>query len=221
MLGLLKPDAGAIFVNGEQVDDMTRRRADGGPRRSRHGVPGRRAVRLADRARERRLQAVRGDCTGRSTRRTRGSRKCSASSGSASSSTGCRRSCRAGSAAASPSRARWRPSRASCSTTSRRPGSIRSPSLTVDEEIIKLRDLEGVSSIARDAPAARRVLRRRAHRGAAEGARAWRSSGPPARKADEAEFIMLQGRPDRLRRQRLGAARSGRDRIRTSHAFLS
>ena len=47
--------------------------------------------------------------------------------GLASSSIGCRRSCRAGSAAASRSRARWRPSRASCSTTSRRPGSIRLP----------------------------------------------------------------------------------------------
>ena len=77
----------------------------------------------------------------------RGSRKCSASSGSPSSSTGCRRSSRAGSAGASRSRARWRPSRGSCCTTSRRPGSTRSPSLTVDEEIIKLRDLEGVSSI--------------------------------------------------------------------------
>ena len=33
---------------------------------------------------------------------------------------------------------------------------------TVDDEIIKLRDLENVSSIARDAPAARRLLRRHA-----------------------------------------------------------
>ena len=38
--------------------------------------------------------------------------------------------------------------------------------LTVDEEIIKLRDLEGRQLDPRHAPAARRVLRRRAHRAA-------------------------------------------------------
>ena len=45
-----------------------RGRPDEGARRSRHGVSGGRAVRLAHRARERRLQAVRGDRHCRSTR---------------------------------------------------------------------------------------------------------------------------------------------------------
>ena len=60
----------------------------------------------------------------------------------------------------------------------------------------------------RDAPAARRVLRRRAHGGADAAARS-RSSRPPARKADEAEFIMLkdglivfEGNADELRATR-------------------
>ena len=34
-----------------------------------------------------------------------------------------------------------------CSTTSRRPGSIRSPRSSIDDEIVKLRDLEHVTSI--------------------------------------------------------------------------
>ena len=96
-------------------------------RRPRHGLPGRRALRLADRARERRLQALRRDRHAARAGATAASRRCSASSASASTSTGCRPSCRAGSAAAWRSRARWRSSRASCSTTRRRPASIRSP----------------------------------------------------------------------------------------------
>ena len=52
--------------------------------RPRHGVPGRRAVRFADGARERRLPAVRGDRPCRSMRWTRAWTKCWGSSGSAS-----------------------------------------------------------------------------------------------------------------------------------------
>ncbi len=48
ILGLLKPDGGRIFVNGERVDAMSERETDEGARRSRHGVPGRCAVRFAD-----------------------------------------------------------------------------------------------------------------------------------------------------------------------------
>ncbi len=61
ILGLLKPDSGVIWVNGEQIDRMREERADEGPHRPRHGVPGRRPLRLADRGRERRLQALRGE----------------------------------------------------------------------------------------------------------------------------------------------------------------
>ena len=72
-----------------------------------------------------------------------------------------RRSCRAASGAASRSPGRWRRSRRCCSTTSRPPASIRSPSLTIDAEIVKLRDLERRQHDRRHPPAARRVLRRR------------------------------------------------------------
>ena len=75
-------------------------------------------------------------------------------------------------------------------------------SLTVDEEIIKLRDLEGVSSIARHAPAARRVLRRRAH-GDQRGRRGPEFDRADRQKADEAEFIMLKDGRIALRRERL------------------
>ena len=61
--------------------------------------------------------------TGR--RQRAASRKSSASSAWPSSSTASRRSCRAASGGAWRSPGRWRPSRASCSTTSRRPVSIR------------------------------------------------------------------------------------------------
>ena len=61
IVGLLKPDAGEIYVNGERTDRMSelelmKVRAQPG-----NGVSGRRAVRFADRGRERRLQAVRGN----------------------------------------------------------------------------------------------------------------------------------------------------------------
>ena len=126
ILGLLKPDQGRIFVNGEEIDAMHEDDLHGRPRRPRDGLPGGRALRLAHRARERRLQAVRGallaDGQGQCARRG-GARLHRAR---ATSSTGCRRSSPAGSGAASRSRGRWRPSRASSCTTSRRPASIRS-----------------------------------------------------------------------------------------------
>ena len=66
----------------------------------RHALPGECAVRFADRRRERRLSAVRGNghACGPDVRRPR-SRRCSGSSGSASTSTGCPRSSPGGSAA--------------------------------------------------------------------------------------------------------------------------
>ena len=103
-----------------------RARDDARARAPRDGVPGGRALRLADGPGERRLQAVRGDRHAARRRSTRASRKCSASSAWPNSSTACRRSCPAASGAASRSRARWRRSRRFCSTTSRRPASIRS-----------------------------------------------------------------------------------------------
>ena len=63
--------------------------------------------------------------------------------------------------------------------------------ITVDEEIIKLRDLEGVSSIVvthqlRDA------FYVAEHTADPAAAASWRSRRPSPQKADEAEFIMLR-----------------------------
>ena len=198
--------------------ELTEDADDGGARRPRHGVPGRRAVRLADRARERRLQALRRDRHAARRGARSGSRKCSASSASASTSTRCRRSCRAASGAAWRSPARWPPSRGSCSTTSRPPASIRSPSVTIDAEIIKLRDLEDVSSIL-----VTHQLRDAFYVADAHGRprRTARSSSMPADAG--------QGRGSRVhdaarRRHRFegdGRRAAGVDAIRTSRAFLS
>ena len=70
ILGLLRADDGAVWVNGQRVDQMTEHEMMARPRGRRHGVPGGRAVRLADRPRERRLPALRGDRRCRSTRST-------------------------------------------------------------------------------------------------------------------------------------------------------
>ena len=93
-------------------------------------------------------------------------------------------------------------------------------SITIDEEIIKLRDLEEVSSIVvthqlRDAFFVAE------HMASRETARRARFERAPAKKADEAEFIMLQGRQDRVRRQRDRTARGGRSAIQYIQAFLS
>ena len=64
-----------------------------------------------------------------------------------STSTRCRRSCRAGSAAASPSRGRWPSSRSILLYDEATTGLDPITATTVDDEIIKLRDLEEVSSI--------------------------------------------------------------------------
>ena len=58
--GLLRPTRASCWSTASGWT-AERARDDAGARRSRHDLPGGRAVRLADRARERRLQAVRGD----------------------------------------------------------------------------------------------------------------------------------------------------------------
>ena len=125
ILGLLKPDQGRIFVNGEEIDamhedDLMAVRADLGmvfqegalfdslTVRENVGYKLFEELYLAD---------------GQGQRPRRGGARLHRAR--ASSSTGCRRSSPAGSVAGSRSRVRWRPSRASSSTTSRRPGSIR------------------------------------------------------------------------------------------------
>ena len=69
------------------------------------------------------------------------------SSGSASTASGCRRSSRADSAGASPSPARSRRSREILLYDEPTTGLDPITALTIDDEIIKLRDLEEVSSI--------------------------------------------------------------------------
>ncbi len=49
ILGLLRADAGAVWVNGHRVDQMSEHEMMARPSGRRHGVPGGRAVRFADR----------------------------------------------------------------------------------------------------------------------------------------------------------------------------
>ena len=178
-------------MNGERVDSDERAGDDGGARRPRHGVPGGRAVRLADRGENVGYKLYEEtdmplDEVGRARRGSARLRRARAST-----STGCRRSCRAGSGAASRSPARWRPSRGILLYDEATTGLDPITATTVDEEIIKLRDLEERQLDRRHAPAARRVLRRDA-RGRATRRRRSRSCRPTQQKCDEAEFIMLR-----------------------------
>ena len=89
---------------------------------------------------------------------------------------------------------------------------------TVDEEIVKLRDLENVSSIVvthqlRDA------FFVATHEAVRDGGGEIEIAPADAEKIDEAEFIMLRDGVDRLRGHAGGAARV--DRTRTSETFLS
>ena len=129
-----------------------------------------------------------------------GSRKCSGSSGSASTSTRCHRSCRAASAGASPLPAPWRPSRRCCSTTSRRPGL--DPMTCADR---RRRNRQAARPRARhvdagDAPVARRVLRR--HARGARGRPAATVEVVPAAQAEDRTGRLRDdsGRPGRVRR---------------------
>ena len=147
ILGLLKPDSGVVWVNGERVDQMSEDelmpvRDDIGMVFQEGALFDSLTVRenVGYKLYEETDRAARGGADARV-------EEVLGFVGLANSSTGCRRSCPAGSGAAWRSRARWRPSRACCSTTSRRPASIPITAATVDDEIIKLRDLENVSSI--------------------------------------------------------------------------
>ena len=127
ILGLLKPDGGAIWVNGQRVDtmpeqEMMKVRADIGMVFQEGALfdsltvaenVGYKLYEETDMPLEEVAPARRGSARLRRAR--------------ASTSTGCRRSCRADSGAASRSPAPWPTSRRCCSTTRRRPGSIRSP----------------------------------------------------------------------------------------------
>ena len=109
----------------------------------------------------------------------------------ASSSTASRRSCRAASGGAWRSPARWPPSRGSCSTTRRRPASIRSRRLPWTRRSSSCATSKSVSSIVvthqlRDAFF---VATHEARRATATPSSC---SRPTTRKADEAEFIMLK-----------------------------
>jgi phospholipid/cholesterol/gamma-HCH transport system ATP-binding protein len=108
-----------------------------------------------------------------------------------STSTRCHPSCRAGSGAASRSPGRWRSSRAFSCTTKATTGLDPIHATTVDEEIIKLRDLENVSSIVvthqlRDAFYVATHMAQREANGQVLVVRA------TPEKEREAEFIMLK-----------------------------
>ena len=125
ILGLLKPDGGRDLGERRARRHHDGGRADEGAGRPRDGVPGRRALRFADRSGEHRLQALRGDALARG--QGAGARRGGA---------GLRRPERVRrphavgavgrAAAARGDRAgHGRATRASCSTTRRPPASIR------------------------------------------------------------------------------------------------
>ena len=61
ILGLMCPDSGAITVDGHRIDRMRENLNSTDPGRHRHALPGERALRLVDRRRERRLPVVGGE----------------------------------------------------------------------------------------------------------------------------------------------------------------
>ncbi len=191
MLGLLKADGGEVWVNGERVDQLTE--LEMMEVRANLGMVFQEGA-LFDSltVRENVGYQLYEETDSRSRRSTGASRKCSGSSGSPSTSTRCRRSCRADSAAASRSRARWRPSRAILLYDEATTGLDPITATTVDDEIIKLRDLEERQLDRRHPPAARRVLRRHQQGGPGPGRRRSGSSPADPEKEREAEFIMLR-----------------------------
>ena len=192
ILGLLKPDAGRIFVNGERVDNMTEDelmavRADLGMVFQEGALFDSLTVRenvgykLFE---ELELAARRG--------RTRGSRKCSASSGSAEFidrmpselSGGQRRRVAIARAMAAKPRILLYDEPTTGPRSDHRADGGRG-----DHQAARPR---GRQLDPRHPPAARRVLRRRAHRGPARRRPACGFERATPRRRDEAEFIMLR-----------------------------
>ena len=150
------PEVDPGVTQAGQRGDLGERRASGYDERVRpdegacrpgHGVPGGRALRLVDRGRERRLQALRREryaARRRPTTRRGGPRIHRAD---ASTSTRCRRNCQAASGGASRSRARCRYKPRILLYDEPTTGLDPITADTIDDEIIKLRDLENVSSI--------------------------------------------------------------------------
>ena len=76
ILGLLRPDGGTISVNGERIDTMPEDAAARPAQRHRHGVPGERAVRLADRGKRTSASACRTRRASRTRTSTRAWPRC-------------------------------------------------------------------------------------------------------------------------------------------------
>ncbi len=218
MLGLLKPDCGHHLGARPSRRRDDRSAVDGRAPSHGHGVPGRRAVRLVHGGRERRLQAVRRDRHAARRSAPAASKKCWASSGSASTSTRSHRHLSGG------QRRRVAIARAMAAkptlllydepTTGLDPMT----SLTVDAEIIKLRDLEQVTSVLvthqlRDAFY---VATQQAARGAADGTVEITAGG--AGQDRTGRFRDDEGRPDPFRG--LGRRTAARRPIRTYRRFF-
>jgi ABC-type Fe3+/spermidine/putrescine transport system ATPase subunit len=124
VVGLLRADAGVVWVNGNRVDQMTEDELM--DVRNDLGMIFQEGALFDSLTVRENVGYKLYEETCRSRKWTSGWKRCSASSASPSTSTRCRRSSRAASGGASRSRARWRSSRASCCTTKRRPASIRS-----------------------------------------------------------------------------------------------
>ena len=127
IIGLLDPDAGSIRIDGVETVGLAPRRPRPADAQIRHAVPGQRAVRFAERLGECRVRADPGARHGADA----GARHRAAEACRGRARPRCRRccgrpNCRAACRSAWRWRGRSRPSRKSCFSTSRRPGSIRS-----------------------------------------------------------------------------------------------
>ena len=146
ILGLLRPDSGQTYLNGSRIDDLgehdlLRIRADIGMLFQENALFDSLTVaRTSASARRRRRHIARrlDDSA---------SRKCWRSSVSANTSTGCRRRCPAGSGSASRSPARWRTGHSLLLFDDPTTGLDPVLATTVDDEVVKLRDLEHVTAI--------------------------------------------------------------------------
>ena len=219
MLGLLKPDGGVIFVNGERVDDMTedelmKVRADLGMVFQEGALFDSLTVRENVG-----YKLFEETDTGRSTRPNaprRGSARVRRPGG-------VHRPDAVGALgrAAPPRRDRAGDGRQAAHPALRRAddrarSDHRADRRRRDHQAARPR---GRQLDPRHAPAARRVLRRRAH-GAPRGRQARVRARPTARKADEAEFIMLKDGRIALRGQRHPSCARRRRRTRYIEAFL-
>ena len=160
IIGLVQPGSGPrVRRRGDEVSALAGPELSQGAAVDRLPVPERGAVRLDLGRRERRVPDA-ASHPARATRRSASARsRSSPRSGSSANTTRCRRRCRAACASAPAWPARWRSTRRCCWSTSRAPGSIRSPSDEIDTLLFELKDQGGTTIVivTHNIPSARRL----------------------------------------------------------------